>query len=104
MRPEGPGFNPTDTVHRTTTKGMDVILDAARLDRGAADVGEDADDIGMQFLPDRRCDPRGSVLRAENGVDQDGGEGLRHPPDCIAAFQAAGHSGARAFQGVALRW
>lgn len=81
-----------------------MILDAARLDRGAADVGQDADDIGMQFLPDRRGEPRGSVLLAENGVDQDGGEGLRHPPDCIAAFQAAGHSGARVCQGFALRW
>lgn len=46
-----------------------MILAAARLDRGAADVGQDADDIGMQLLPDRRSDPRGSVLRAENGVD-----------------------------------
>lgn len=72
---------------------MDVIFYAAGLNRGAPDIRQYPHDVGMQLLPDFWCEPRGSVFRAEDGMDQNGGKGLRHGSDCIAALQAAGPLG-----------
>lgn len=71
-------------------ENMDVIFHAAGLNRGTPHVRHHANQVRMQLLPDFWSEPRVAVLRAEDGMDEDGREGLRHGSDCIAALQAAG--------------
>lgn len=64
-----------------------MILSATDLERIAAVVSRDACQIGMQLLPNFCAKQGGSVLRAEDHVNEDVRKRLRHELDCISPFQ-----------------
>jgi len=65
---------------------MDVILDAVDEDRFAADVLQDAGHVSVEPCAEIVIlEKWHAVLRAENDMDDNAGEGLRHDPgDCHA--------------------
>jgi len=64
---------------------VNVILDAVDEDRFAADALQDSGHVGVEPCAEAGVfEERHAVLRAENNVDDDAGEGLRHGGDCCA--------------------
>lgn len=64
---------------RQGTEQMDMICGATHDEGLAIEVGEDAAEVGVEFLTEGLVAKEGlAVFGGEDGVDEDLGEGLRH--------------------------
>ena len=67
---------------------MNVFLHAADLHGRAIQMAENACQIGLQFGSPRIREDRPAPLGAENDVQEDVGEGLRHGIPFLRPFRA----------------